>query len=69
MCNKMAKLCDFGWCTQNKDFLRQTFCGTPLYVSPEILNGDAYDEKIDIWAIGVLGYELMTGSIPFRIKS
>ena len=28
-----------------------------------------YDEKIDLWSIGILGYEMMTGSIPFRIKS
>lgn len=49
--------------------MRETFCGTPLYVSPELLSGNLYDEKIDMWSIGILGYEMMTGSIPFRIKS
>ncbi len=49
--------------------MRETFCGTPLYVSPQLLSGNLYDEKIDMWSIGILGYEMMTGSIPFRIKS
>jgi len=30
----MAKICDFGWSTEVKDEMRETFCGTPLYVSP-----------------------------------
>lgn len=42
--------------------------GTPYYVSPEVLNG-AYDEKCDIWAIGVLSYLLLTGQLPFYIQS
>jgi aurora kinase len=33
------------------------------------MSGNSYDEKIDLWAIGVLGYEMMTGRIPFDIKS
>lgn len=39
----MAKICDFGWSTENVDSLRETFCGTPLYVSPELLSGSSYD--------------------------
>ena len=49
--------------------MRQTFCGTPLYVSPELLSGKLYDEKVDLWAIGILGFEMITGNIPFSIKS
>jgi aurora kinase len=40
-----------------------------LYVSPEILKGQLYDEKIDVWAIGILTYELLVGDIPFEIGS
>ena len=69
MCYGMAKICDFGWSTEVKDSMRETFCGTPLYVSPELLSGQLYDEKVDLWAIGILGYEMMTGSIPFSIKT
>lgn len=47
--------------------MRNTRCGTPLYLSPEIVKGEAYDERVDIWGVGVMTYELITGSIPFRI--
>ena len=43
MCYGMAKICDFGWSTEVKDSMRETFCGTPLYVSPELLSGQLYD--------------------------
>lgn len=45
---------------------RQTFCGTLDYVSPEVVNGDYYDEKVDIWSLGVLFYELAVGRAPFE---
>lgn len=52
------KLCDFGWAVNKikKEELRSTFCGTPLYLSPELLKGQRYDEKVDLWAIGILAY-------------
>lgn len=62
-----VKICDFGWAVDISDGLRSTFCGTPLYVSPDVLRGDMYDEKIDLWAIGVLTYELLVGKVPFKI--
>ena len=49
--------------------MRKTLCGTPLYLSPEILVGEEYNEKIDIWAFGTLVYELFTGENPFKIRS
>jgi serine/threonine protein kinase len=47
--------------------LRSTYCGTPFYLSPEILKGHKYDEKVDLWAIGILAYELLLGKSPFEI--
>lgn len=49
--------------------MRQTFCGTPLYVSPELLKRKNYNNKIDVWSIGVLTYELLFGRVPFEIVS
>lgn len=62
-------MCDFGWAVYCHDRLRSTFCGTPLYVSPEVLKGDNYDQKIDIWAIGIMTYELLIGRVPFKINT
>lgn len=47
---------------------RGTICGTPLYISPELLKGEKYDEKVDLWAIGILSWELFYGRIPFKIR-
>ena len=60
-----VKLCDFGWSTHTIDERRTTFCGTVDYVAPELIDQEPYDDKIDIWAVGILSYELLTGSAPF----
>ena len=41
-------------------------CGTPIYLAPEIIKEDGHDEKVDIWCIGVLLFELITGNVPFQ---
>ena len=38
------------------------------YVPPEIVEGSSYDERVDIWAVGVLLYELASGMAPFETK-
>lgn len=58
-----------GWSVNHSEGnLRQTVCGTPLYASPELLKGHSYDEKNDLWAVGILAYELFYGKIPFEIN-
>ena len=49
--------------------MRKTVAGSPLYYSPEVVKETVYDEKIDIWAIGMMTYECILGKIPFRIYS
>ena len=65
--NMQAKLTDFGWSNYMQgDMKRTTVCGTPVYLAPEIINNTGHDEKVDIWCIGVLLFELLTGISPFQ---
>ena len=65
--NMVGKLTDFGWSNYMQgDMKRTTVCGTPVYLAPEIINNRGHDEKVDIWCIGVLLFELMTGFAPFQ---
>ena len=62
-----AKLSDFGWSNYlNGKYKRATICGTPIYLAPEIINNIGHDEKIDIWGVGVLLFELLTGEPPWE---
>lgn len=64
-CN--IKIADFGLSNlYQKDKFLQTFCGSPLYASPEIVNGRPYrGPEVDSWALGVLLYTLIYGTMPF----
>ena len=57
-----AKLTDFGLCAYiQPGILRKSTCGSPIYMSPEMIDKTGHNEKIDIWSIGVLLFELLTG--------
>ena len=54
------KVIDFGFaCPFNKATKR---LGSPHYMSPEVINKQPYNEKIDVWSIGVIAYMLLTGN-------
>lgn len=62
------KIVDLGVSRQvshDTDFLK-TFYGTPLYISPELVENKHYNEKTDIWSLGVILYELVTLTVPFN---
>ena len=40
--------------------------GTPLFMAPEVLLGDKYDHSADVWSLGCLFYEMLTGYPPFN---
>lgn len=60
------KLADFGVAAalSYKKVWRNTFVGTPLYISPEIIESLDYNYKVDIWSLGILAIEIATGSCP-----
>ena len=65
----VAKLTDFGWSNYvDSKEIRSTYCGTPVYLAPEMITEIGHDEHLDIWCIGVLLFELLTGNVPFRGK-
>ncbi|EEC15897.1 serine/threonine protein kinase, putative, partial [Ixodes scapularis] len=48
---------------------RDTMCGTMDYLPPEMVENSVYDERVDLWAVGVLTYELLVGHPPFEAKT
>jgi calcium/calmodulin-dependent protein kinase I len=61
-----VKIADFGFA--KKVYAHnslKTQCGTPGYVAPEILEGTPYDERADMWSVGVILYILLGGYPPF----
>ena len=43
--------------------------GSPLYMAPELIKRQTYTEKIDVWSLGVITYQLLSGRTPFESRS
>ncbi|CAG0888253.1 unnamed protein product [Darwinula stevensoni] len=61
-----VKIADFGWSVHSPSSRRETFCGTLDYLPPEMVEGKPHDKTVDIWCLGVLCYELLSGKPPFE---
>lgn len=69
-----VKVADFGFAKViddvDKDIRKaHTLLGTPLYMSPQILNDESYSAKCDVWSTGVMFYEIIFGKLPWTGNS
>ncbi|XAR50897.1 Non-specific serine/threonine protein kinase [Bertholletia excelsa] len=68
--NAVLKIADFGFARPLQPrVLAETLCGSPLYMAPEIMLFKKYDAKADLWSVGAILYQLVTGKTPFTGNS
>lgn len=66
----VLKLADFGFARYlPSTSLTETVCGSPHYMAPEIQRHEKYDAKADLWSVGSLSYEMLTGQHPFEAST
>lgn len=60
------KIADFGFARAlGPQLMAETLCGSPLYMAPEILLSQKYDAKADLWSVGAILYEMLSGHPPY----
>lgn len=64
----MQRYCRFARAMSGSTSVLTSIKGTPLYMSPELLQGKPYDHTTDLWGLGCILYELHTGAPPFYNK-
>jgi len=63
--NETIKLADFGFAKHFKEEQMKTALGSPAYAAPELFTEETYNEKVDLWSLGVILYLLLCGEPPF----
>lgn len=62
----ILKIADFGFARKfGEEDLSQTFCGTPLYMAPELYTDGEYSAKSDLWSVGIMLYQALFGKAPY----
>ena len=65
-----VKLADLGLARKIEvNSMTDTYCGTPMYMAPEVARGDFYDNTADIWSIGCIFYFLLVGFLPYTANN
>lgn len=68
--DKVIKIADFGFAKKATSNPKETVnVGSPLYMSPEALQGNIYTTKNDIWSVGVILYEILHGKAPWACSN
>ena len=67
--NFNVKVCDLGWGCVHDEGFRKSICGTYEYMSPEIVLKRQHNNKVDIWCLGILLYEMLHGCPPFEAEN
>ena len=64
------KITDFGLSKENisDNKSAKSFCGTPEYLAPEIIEGKGHGQAVDWWSLGSILYEMLTGMPPYYSK-
>jgi serine/threonine protein kinase len=70
MDNFDIKIADLGFAAKfDKETGMDLVLGTPLYMAPELVQHQRYSEKVDVWSLGVITYQLLCGKTPFDGKN
>uniref|UniRef100_A0A8C7ZYZ1 non-specific serine/threonine protein kinase n=1 Tax=Oryzias sinensis TaxID=183150 RepID=A0A8C7ZYZ1_9TELE len=68
--NASIKIADFGFARHlQTNMMAATLCGSPMYMAPEVIMSQNYDAKADLWSIGTIMYQCLTGKAPFHASS
>jgi serine/threonine-protein kinase ULK/ATG1 len=61
---------DFGFARFLQDgVMAATLCGSPMYMAPEVILALQYDAKADLWSIGTIVFQCLTGKAPFQANT
>lgn len=64
------KIADFGFARFLQDgVMAATLCGSPMYMAPEVIMSLQYDAKADLWSLGTIVFQCLTGKAPFQARS